>query len=326
MDMKPKVLALRKLPQEARAIISEHCELLVVEEGERMSREQMLPMLSDVHGLYQSGVRIDDELLDHAPVLKVVSNVSVGYDNFDLEAMRRHHIIGTHTPYVLDDTVADLTIALMLSAARRMSELDRKVKEGRWIRNEDPTATFGVDVHHATLGIVGMGRIGEAVAKRARFGFDMNILYHSRRPKPEVESRYGAEYRTLEALLQESDFVVVLAPLTEATRLMFRREQFRLMKPSAIFINVARGQLVDEEALVEALEEGWIRAAGLDVYAEEPISPSHPLLRFPQVVTMPHIGSATAKTRHDMHVSAARSLVAALTGHGEAYIVPELRG
>jgi gluconate 2-dehydrogenase len=254
-----------------------------------------------------------------------VSNVSVGYNNFDLAAMRKRGIIGTHTPYVLDDTVADLTIALMLSAARRIPELDRKVKEGRWSKDEETVVDFGVDVHHATLGIVGMGRIGEAVAKRAAFGFDMNILYYNRRRKVEAEERYGAKYRTLEELLQESDFVVVLAPLTDETRLMFRREQFQLMKPSSIFINVSRGQLVDEEALVEALEQGWIRAAGLDVYAEEPVSPSHPLLRFPQVVTVPHIGSATARTRHDMYISAARSLVAALTGHGEAHIVPELR-
>lgn len=323
--MKPKVLALRKLPEEARAIISDQCELREVEDGESLARENLEALIGDVHGLLQSGLQIDDELLDKAPMLKVVSNVSVGYNNFDLEAMRRRGIIGTHTPYVLDDTVADLAIALMLAAARRIPELDRKVKEGRWSKDEPASADFGMDVHHATLGIVGLGRIGEAVAKRAALGFDMNILYYNRRRKQEVEERYGTKYRTLEQLLQESDFVVVLAPLTNETKLMFRREQFQLMKPSAIFINVSRGQLVDEEALVEALELGWIRAAGLDVYAEEPVSPSHPLLRLPQVVTLPHIGSATARTRHKMHESAARSLVAALTGHGEAHIVPELR-
>jgi gluconate 2-dehydrogenase len=323
--MKPKVLALRKLPEEARAIISDQCELREVEDGESLARENLEALIGDVHGLLQSGLQIDDELLDKAPMLKVVSNVSVGYNNFDLEAMRRRGIIGTHTPYVLDDTVADLAIALMLAAARRIPELDRKVKEGRWSKDEPASADFGMDVHHATLGIVGLGRIGEAVAKRAALGFDMNILYYNRRRKQEVEERYGAKYRTLEQLLQESDFVVVLAPLTNETKRMFRREQFQLMKPSAIFINVSRGQLVDEEALVEALELGWIRAAGLDVYAEEPVSPSHPLLRLPQVVTLPHIGSATARTRHKMHESAARSLVAALTGHGEAHIVPELR-
>lgn len=324
--MKPKVLALRKLPEEARAIIAESCDLEVIEDGDHtLTREQLYPLLGNVEGLLQSGVRIDDALLSAAPNLKVVSNVSVGYNNFDLEVMKKHKVIGTHTPYVLDDTVADLAVALMLSAARRIPELDRKVKAGQWGVEEDATADFGVDVHHATLGIVGMGRIGEAVAKRAAFGFDMNVLYYNRRRKPEAEQRYGVQYRELPQLLQESDFVVVLAPLTEETRGMFQREQFQLMKSSSIFINVSRGQLVNESALAEALEKGWIAGAGLDVFEQEPVAPSNPLLQFPHVVTLPHIGSATARTRYDMHVSAARSLIAVLTGQGEAHIVPELR-
>lgn len=324
--MKPKVLALKKLPDEARKIIAAHCELVEIDDrGKTLSLQQLASWLSDAQGLLQSGMKICDELLDLAPNLKVVSNISVGYNNFDLQAMKKRGIIGTHTPYVLDETVADLTIALMLAAARRIPELDRKVKAGEWLAGEDAEAYFGVDVHHATVGIIGMGRIGEAVAKRAAFGFDMNVLYYNRRRKQQAEERYGAEYRTFEQLLQESDFVVLLAPLTEETRHMFGEKQFQLMKPSSIFINVSRGQLVDEAALVKALEQGWIAAAALDVYEEEPIARSHPLLRFPQVVSLPHIGSATARTRHAMFISAARSMVAVLSGEGEAHIVPELR-
>jgi len=184
---------------------------------------------------------------------------------------------------------------------------------------------FGVDVHHATLGIIGMGRIGKAIAKRAKLGFDMNILYSSRTPKPELEEAFGAGYRSLDALLEQSDFVVLMTPLTPDTVNMMGAEQFRRMKPSAVFINASRGQTVDEAALVEALRSGTIRAAGLDVFREEPIPPDHPLLKLPNAVLVPHIGSATAQTRFNMAMLAAQNLVAAMRGDRPPNLIPELK-
>jgi gluconate 2-dehydrogenase len=323
---KPKVLILKKLPEEAREIIAQRCEMVEIAPERLMSRGQLLELLSDVEGLLQTDVRIDAELLDRAPLLKVVSNQSVGYNNYDIPAMKARGVIGTHTPFVLDDTVADLVFALMLSAARRVPELDLLVKQGRWgLPGARPEEHFGIDVHHATLGIVGMGRIGEAIAKRASRGFDMKVLYTARRRKPQAEAAYGAEYRSLEQLLRESDFVVVMAPLTAETAGMIRKEHFAMMKRTAVFINASRGPLVDEQALVEALEQRRIYAAGLDVYDREPIDPNHPLLKLPNAVTLPHIGSATAKTRFEMAMSAARNLVGGLLGDRPIHIVPELQ-
>jgi len=216
-------------------------------------------------------------------------------------------------------------MALMLSAARRVTELDAYVKAGRWDRNASEADLFGWDVHHAKLGIVGLGRIGEKIAKRAVHGFDMSLYYHNRSRNPEAEERYGAQKVPLDELLRESDFVVLLTPLTPKTERFFRKEHFDLMKPSAFFINASRGRTVDENALVEALRERKIRGAGLDVYEREPIDPEHPLLRMPNVVTLPHIGSATAKTRFDMAMTAARNLAEALRGGDGAYVVKELR-
>ncbi|MBD0380875.1 2-hydroxyacid dehydrogenase [Paenibacillus sedimenti] len=319
---KPTVLVLKKLPEEVARYISEHCEIMDLSVSEN-SPEQLKHALATADGLLQSGVTIDEELLKSAPRLKIVSNISVGYNNFDTAAMRKHGVIGTHTPDVLDDTVADLVLALMLAVARRTAELDRLVKESGWGPSDEEL--FGIDVHHATLGIIGMGRIGEAVAKRARFGFDMNILYANRNRKPQAEEKYGAQYRTQEQLLRESDYVVVMTPLTAETHHMIRKEHFQLMKRTAIFINASRGPLVDEKALIEALEERLIHAAALDVFEQEPVDPSNPLLTMKNVVTLPHIGSATSKTRRDMAMMAARNVVAGVTGQIPPNIVPELK-
>lgn len=321
---KPKVFVTKKLPAEVLDFLAGHCELDVWEEKAPPTREQLMERVADAEGLLTSGYRIDEELLDRAPKLKVVSNFSVGYNNFDLAAMKQRGVIGTNTPDVLNETVADLTFSLILGAARRVAELDRYVRQGLWKRGDDENL-YGIDVHHATLGIIGMGRIGEAVARRAKFGFSMDVLYYNRSRKPEAERELGAEYVPLDELLKRSDFVVVLVPLTPETVKLIGRDQFALMKPSAIFINVSRGQTVDEEALVEALEQGRIRGAGLDVFAREPIGADHPLLKFPNVVALPHIGSATAKTRLDMAMLAARNLVSALEGRVPPNIVPELR-
>ena len=327
MNAKPKVVASKPLPQQAIDLLREHCDLYVYDGDSPMPRERLLEELADAEGLITSGDRIDDELLGRAPKLRAVSTVSVGYDHFDLSAMRNRGVVGTHTPYVLDDTVADLVLALMLAAARRVPELDAYVKSGQWHRDEGKagSALFGMDVHHAKLGLIGLGRIGESIARRAALGFDMKVYYYNRSRRPEAEEKYGAQYVPLEELLRECDFVVLMLPLTPKTERFFGRAQFELMKPSAFFINASRGKVVDEAALVEALRNGTIRGAGLDVFETEPVPPDHPLLALPNVVALPHIGSATAKTRFDMAMTAARNLVEALRGGDDAYIVKELK-
>ncbi|WP_248925680.1 2-hydroxyacid dehydrogenase [Paenibacillus hamazuiensis] len=325
---KPKVLISSKIPQEVEQYIAEHAELVRWPSDRTLSHEQKLAFLHDVEGLLTTGggIAVNEELLQHAPKLRIASNIAVGYNNFDTAAMKARGVLGTNTPHVLDDTVADLVLALMLASARRVTELDQLVKQGKWqrgkLKDED---LFGLDVHHATVGIIGMGRIGEAIAKRAKFGFDMDVLYYNRSRKPEMEERLGVSYRALEQLLRESDFVVLMTPLTSETTRLIRKEHFELMKRTAFFINASRGQTVDERALIEALQEGLIRGAGLDVFEQEPTDPNNPLLAMPNVVTLPHIGSATAKTRFDMAMRAAKNLVAGLKGEAPPDLVGELR-
>ncbi|PRS29385.1 bifunctional glyoxylate/hydroxypyruvate reductase B [Bacillus sp. RJGP41] len=323
--MKPKVYIARPVPAKVEAFISKYCQYEKWNGPEPITRSQLLKQISDAEGLLITGEKIDDEFLDHAPRLKAVSNISVGYNNFDLEAMKKRSIIGTNTPGVLDETVADLALALMLSAARRIPEMDKLVKDGKW-GNKSDEPLFGVDVHGKTLGIIGMGRIGESIARRAKFGFNMEVLYHNRRRKSEVEETLSTTYSSLDHLLRESDFVLLMVPYTPETRHLMGREQFALMKKSAIFINTSRGQTVDEKALIEALRNKEILAAGLDVFEKEPISHDNPLLAMPNVVTLPHIGSATHQTRFDMAMLAAKNLVAVVTGREISNVVPELKG
>lgn len=323
--MKPKVYIARPVPSEVEAYISKYCQYEKWNGLEPITRSQLLKEISDAEGLLITGEKIDDEFLDHSPCLKAVSNISVGYNNFDLEAMKKRRIIGTNTPGVLDETVADLALALILSAARRIPELDRLVKDGKW-GNKGDESLFGVDVHGKTLGIIGMGRIGESIARRGKFGFNMEVLYHNRRRKPEVEETLSTTYSSLEHLLRESDFVLLMVPYTPETRHLMGREQFALMKKSAVFINTSRGQTVDEKALIEALKNKEILAAGLDVFEQEPVSPDNLLLAMPNVVTLPHIGSATHQTRFDMAMLAAKNLVSAVTGREISNVVPELKG
>ncbi|MGO4496014.1 2-hydroxyacid dehydrogenase [Paenibacillus sp. 2RAB27] len=322
MSTKPKILVTHKLPETVQDYLNLHGDCTFWNEEGSMPRSVILENVSDAEGIL--GGTIDEELLSCAPRLRVASTSSVGYNHFDLDAMRAHGVIGTHTPYVLDSTVADLVLALMLSAGRRIAELDAYVKQGKWQKGTIGTELFGVDVHHSTLGIIGMGRIGEAIAKRAVFGFDMNLLYHSRRPKKEIDERFNARFCELDELLSESDYIVVMTPLTPETKHMIGEEQFNLMKSSAIFINASRGATVDEQALIKALQQGKIRGAGLDVFDIEPTPVDNPLLHMPNVVTLPHIGSATARTRNDMAELAAKNLVGALNG-GQAYVVQELK-
>lgn len=315
--MKPNVFIAYPITNNVEEFIAQHCEIRKWEGNGRVPTTILVEELAEVEGLYTSGSMtgpINEDLLRHAPNLKVVSNVSVGYNNFDLAAMNHHNVIGTNTPNVLNETVADLAFGLLLATARRIPELDRFVKEGNWEPSTDYVDLYGKDVHGTTLGIIGMGRIGEAIAKRAKYGFDMNILYHNRNRNLEAEEKYGAEYYDLDALLIKSDYVLVMTPLTKETFHLIGEKEFKLMKETAIFINVSRGQTVDEQSLIRALENKEIYGAGLDVFEKEPVESDNPLLKFPNVVTVPHIGSATAKTEEAMAMRAAENLVAVLTG------------
>ncbi|MBS4197391.1 D-glycerate dehydrogenase [Bacillus sp. FJAT-49870] len=314
--LKPKIYATLPIPTDVEKFLSEYCEVRKWIGEDRISRETLLQDIKDVNGLLTSGIRIDDDLLENAPNLKVVSNVSVGFNNFNIEAMKQHNVIGTNTPYVLDETVADLTFALILASARRIAELDRFVKDGNWNPTKDDQLVFGLDVHSSTIGIIGMGRIGEAVARRAKFGFNMDVLYYNRNRKPEAEEKYEAEYCNLDSLLERSDFIVLLTPLTPETEHFIGEREFALMKKSTFFINVSRGKTVDEAAMIRALENKEIYGAGLDVFQKEPVEKDNPLLKMPNVVTVPHIGSATKKTRDAMIMRAAQNIVSALTGKG----------
>lgn len=269
--------------------------------------------LPQANALLGASVKLDAELLDLAPKLKAVSSVSVGVDNYDIEYLTRRGILLTNTPDVLTETTADTGFALIMATARRVVELANRVRDGQWKQNIGPQH-FGSDVHGKTLGIIGMGRIGEAVAQRGHFGFGMPVIYHSHSPKPAVEARFDARYRSLEDLLREADFVCLTVPLTAETEGLIGAEQFAQMRPETMFINIARGKVVDEQALIAALQNGQIRAAGLDVFEQEPVNPDSPLLKMDNVVATPHMGSATHETREAMARCAVDNLLAALAG------------
>lgn len=322
--MKPKVYIASQIPSDVEEYIGQYCDYEKFEGEDRAGYEEMLDKIHDKEGILVAGTKVDKNLLDHAPELRVVSNISVGYNNFDIKLMKERNIIGTNTPGVLNDTVADLIFALLLASARKIVEMDRYVRDGKW-NETDFEEMFGKDVHHATLGIIGMGRIGQDVAKRARYGFDMNVLYYNRTRKTDAEEIYGVKYADLNTLLAKSDFVLIMTSLTDETYHMIDEEQFNLMKRDAILINASRGATVNEKALIKALQEKKILGAALDVYEQEPVDKSNPLLRMDNVVLLPHVGSATKKTRRDMAMLAATNLVKALYGEVPPNIVPELK-
>ncbi|KZE67728.1 D-glycerate dehydrogenase [Fictibacillus phosphorivorans] len=311
---KPYVFITRKLPDETLVELNQIAEVKMwPHEEEAVPRDVLLAEARKADGLLTMlSDNFDAELLQQASSLKVVANLAVGYDNIDIKTASNLGITVCNTPDVLTDSTADLAFSLILATARRIVESANYVKEGKW-NSWGPLLLAGADVHHKTIGIVGMGRIGEAVARRAK-GFDMKILYHNRNRKPEAEVSLNAEYKDFHELLKQSDFVVSLAPLTAETKGMFNREAFQSMKESAIFINVGRGAAVDESALIEALQNKTIAGAGLDVFEKEPIDPKHSLLMMKQVVALPHIGSASVETRMKMAELACRNIVNILNG------------
>ena len=312
-SMKHKVVSYKKLPVAVDQYLREHCDLIVFDKVTKDNYEAFYQEIQDAVGLIGVDLLIDDELLDHAPLLKVSATISVGYDNFDIPALSKRGILATNTPGVLNETTADTMFGLIIATARRFTELDAYVKSGKW---KVPLGSnlFGLDVHHKTLGIIGMGGIGTAIAKRAHLGFDMNILYHNRSRNEKAEKLYKATYCSLEDLLKQSDFVCLMTPLTSETEKLMGEQEFKLMKDTAFFINGSRGKTVDEAALIVALQNKEIAGAGLDVFEEEPTPTDNPLLKMDNVVALPHIGSATLQTRTDMSMFAAENVVAALKG------------
>jgi glyoxylate reductase len=267
--------------------------------------------------------RIDGALIEAAPNVRIVSNMAVGYDNIDVEACTRRGVLVTNTPGVLTDTTADLAFALILAVARRVVEGDRVVREGGW-GPWHPSFMLGRDVHGATLGVVGLGAIGLAVARRAS-GFGMRVLYTSRTRKPDIERDLGVEWRDLDGLLGESDFVSLHVSLGAQTRGLVGERELALMKPTAYLVNTSRGGVVDQDALVEALRAGRLAGAGLDVAATEPVQPEDALLSAPNLVITPHVGSATIETRTKMADLAVENLIAFFEGRRPRHCVnPEV--
>jgi glyoxylate reductase len=312
---RPKVFVARKIFQEALDKISRATDMEVWEDEMPPSYDDLLQKAKHADGLLTMLTeKIDANLMDNSPRLKVVSNMAVGHDNIDIPAATQHNIRIGYTPGVLTETTADLIFALLLAAARRVVEAEEYIKDGQW-RAWGPMVLLGRDVHHATLGIIGLGRIGLEVAKRAR-GFDMKILYYSRtRKTPEEEKRLGLEYvDKMTELLSRSDFVSVHVPLNQETRRLIGAKEFAVMKPTAIYVNASRGPVTDQRALYEALKNGKIAYAGIDVTEVEPIPMDDPLLTLKNIVILPHIGSASVQTRTKMALMAADNLLAGLRG------------
>ncbi|MDH3574264.1 MAG: D-glycerate dehydrogenase [Desulfobacteraceae bacterium] len=267
--------------------------------------------------------RIDSVVMDELESLKVISNIAVGYDNIDIAAATQRGIMVTNTPGVLTETTADLAFALLLSAARRIPEADQFIRAGKFKNWQLMQPQMGVDIYEKTLGIVGMGAIGQAVAKRARKGFDMRVIYRSLSRKETAEKEYEAEFVEFDELLAMSDFISIHVPLTEKTKHMFTAQEFKKMKNTAILINTARGPVVDEAALVEAIKDGQIRGAALDVFEEEPSVHPELIKMEENVVLAPHIGSASIETRLRMAKMAARNMAKGLKGTRPPNLVNE---
>lgn len=311
--MKRNIIAYNFVFKEVLEPLKESFEIEFFEKINPKTDPAFLEALREVEGIIGLALPVDKELLDRAPKLKIVCNVSTGYNNLSIDEMTKRGVMGTNTPGVLDATTADAIFGILMAAARRIAEMDQFVKSGKW-KHYLTTEQFGVDVHHKTLGIIGMGKIGSQIAKRGHFGFDMKILYHNRNRKLEAEEKYNAVYCDMETLLKESDFVCLMTPLTPETEHLIGEREFNLMKKTAIFVNGSRGKTVDEAALVEALRTKKIHGAAIDVYQKEPAGPDHPLLQLPNVVTTPHIGSATFETEQKIAELAVKNLLAGLSG------------
>lgn len=317
MSMLPKIVVYKAVPPDVLDYLREHARIVVVEPAPGQSQASLSGALGealvDAEGAIGASIKVTPAMVARARRLKAISTISVGTDNFDLDDLTRRGIVLAHTPDVLTESTADTVFALVLSTARRVVDLAQWVKDGQWHGSIGP-AQYGVDVHGKTIGIVGLGRIGGALAKRAALGFDMRVLYANRHPNEAAERAYGARRVELGELLAQSDFVCLQTPLTPQTRHLIGAAELRAMKRSAILINASRGAIVDEAALIAALADGTIAGAGLDVFEHEPLAADSSLLAMRNVVALPHVGSATHETRHAMARCAAENLIAALAG------------
>ncbi len=319
-----RLLITKRIFPEIVELLRQHAEVDYEPTDGGLSSEALIARATGKQAIVcQITDRLSREVIDRFESVRIIANVGVGYDNIDVAAASEKGILVTNTPGVLTDTTADLAFALMVAAARRITEGHEFVHSGQWKR-WTIDLLIARDIHHKTLGMLGMGRIGQAVARRA-LGFSMRILYHNRTPLPrELERELNAEFVSKERLLRESDFVSVHVPLSEATRHLIGEAELRMMKREAVLVNTARGPIVDEAALARALKEGWIYAAGIDVFEREP--QVHPeLLECKNAVLAPHVGSATIETRTKMASIAAENAIAALAGRRPPNLVnPEV--
>ena len=309
--MAPKIVQYEPLPPDLQKQLEENGEVTKINRFDELSTPELSGLLQDADGLIGVGQTIGAELLELAPQLKVASTISVGYDHFDVEALTSRNIMLMHTPDVLTETTADTIFLLVLGSARRVAELSEMVRQGRWTKIIGAEC-FSSDVHGKKLGIVGMGRIGAAVARRAYAGFNMEILYYNRSVKESAEREFKARRCSLDELLAEADIVCVVLPSSEQTHKLIGAAELAKMKPSAFLVNGGRGPVVDEAALIEALQNKTISGAGLDVFEQEPLPLDSPLLTLPNVIALPHVGSATHETRYAMAKCAVDNLLAAL--------------
>jgi glyoxylate reductase len=310
---KPKIYVTRELPERGLKMIRQHFDTEVWPEYAPPPKKVIIEKAKNVDALATLlSDKIDAEIFNVAPKLKIVSQLAVGFDNIDIPEATKRGIYVTNTPEVLTDTTADFAWTLLMAVARRVAEADKYVRTGQWKVGWHPNMMTGRDVYGTTIGIVGAGRIGYAVAKRAT-GFDMKILFYDVVPRPEIE-RLGARKVDLDTLFKESDFVSIHVPLMKETHHLVNEERLRMMKKTAYIINNSRGPVVDEKALYKALKEGWIAGAGLDVFEQEPTPMDNPILKFDNVVVAPHISSASLETRSRMAEMVAENLVAFFEG------------
>jgi glyoxylate reductase len=303
-----------EVPEQALAMLRKVAEVKVNDKDGSPSREVLLNEVADIDGLYCNiNEKIDAQVIEAGKKLKVVASMSVGFDHVDLDAATKRGIMATHTPGVLTEAVADETFALLLDVARRISEADRYVRAGSWKIKWTPMMLVGRDIYGKPLGIYGLGRIGVAVANRAK-GFNMKVIYYDVFRNQELEKKHGIEYKSKEEVLRESDFISVHVPLLPETRNSIGAKEFDIMKRTSYIINTARGGVVDEKALIGALKAGKIAGAGLDVFEKEPIEIDNPLLKMENVVLAPHLASGSIESRTAMATLAAENLVAALEG------------
>lgn len=317
--MKKKVVVFSQLDEDILHRLQAQYHVVVINPKQGDVNEQIIEQVKNADAMIGAGRLLNQSNLATAQQLKIISSVSVGYDNYDVAYLNQRKIWLSNTPHVLTESTADLAFTLLMSAARKVPSLDDWTKQGQWKRTVGE-AQFGRDIFGKTLGIIGLGHIGAAVARRGFYGFNMNILYHNRREKLELAQPLNAKYCALDELLQQSDFVVVAVDLNTESKALIGQHEFSQMQSHCVFVNISRGSVVNEQALIDTLKANKIFAAGLDVYAKEPMQTSE-LFSLNNVVTLPHVGSATAETRKKMAELAYCNLVDALEGRTPAYLV-----